>query len=140
VTPWRGEDGGRLRLWWLQELEEGGDGRGRGGGGGGGQGVRGGGGAPRGQKGGWRPHKGGGRKRVVGYGCGERNSGLPTAGLRSTVQTHTHACAPVPHVQNQHRFYCFTEVYLPKFQTLIAWHPKEKNKERINSNFFFFEN
>jgi hypothetical protein len=92
------------------------------------------------KRGGGGHTRGGGRKRVVGYGCGERNSGLPTAGLRSTAQTHTHACAPVPHVQNQHRFYCFTEVYLPKFQTLIAWHPKEKNKERINSNFFFFEN
>jgi hypothetical protein len=50
VTPWRGEDGGRLRLWWLQELEEGGDGRGRGGGGG--QGLEGGGGCTRETKGG----------------------------------------------------------------------------------------
>jgi hypothetical protein len=59
--------------------------------------------------------------------------------LRTTAQTHTHACAPVPRVQNKHKFYCFTDVYLLKFQTPIARHPKEKNKERINSNFFFLK-
>jgi hypothetical protein len=113
------EMGGRLGLRWLQELEEGGDGRG------GGQGLQGGGGCTRENK--------GGLARVVG-----KNSGLPTARSRSTVQTQPHACAPVPRVQNKHKFYCFTDVYLLKFQTPIAWDPKEKNKEKKNSNFSFF--
>jgi hypothetical protein len=77
-----------------------------------------------------------GAARVLGGG-GE--SGLPTTGSRSTAQNHSYARALDPRAHIKHKFYCFTYVYLLKFQSPIARDPQEKTKKkRVNFNFSSF--
>jgi hypothetical protein len=66
-------------------------------------------------------------------------SGLPTAGSRSTAQNHPYARAPDPRAHINHTFYCFTDVYLLKFQTSQSTEPARENTEkRVNFSFSSF--
>jgi hypothetical protein len=65
-------------------------------------------------------------------------SGLPTAGSRSTAQNHSYARALDPRAHIKHKFYCFTDFYLLKFQTPHSTRPTRENKKRVNFNFSSF--